>query len=273
MQYHAANEKSSCPNCRGDMHSDQLNAIAAHQTSTYCERAIRSEGAERDVYANLALRQVDAMLNSQVVNCDDLTSDQVHKIMLQFALPSKANVLARLNMHHEVIETVDEFLNLCANSEYIIDKEKVLDQKLSKAEAHLNLEEWQTALDMFRPLYEDAIDQQHLGFCSKIAAGISRAQYELGNYHEAVIEGDRAAWRVNRHHAGVHKYIALSQMKLGDIAAAKKSITRGILHEEQWDEENKKENEEVLHMILAEEAKNNKSKGMKKGKKKGRGKK
>ena len=123
---------------------------------------------------------------------------------------------------------------------------------------------------MFRPLYEDAIEQQHLGFCSCIAAGISRAQYELQNYYEAIIEGDRAAWRINRHHAGVHKYIALSQMKLGDIAAAKKSITRGILHEVQWNEDNKKENEEVLRMILVEEAKN-KSKSKKKGKKKGRG--
>jgi len=60
-------------------------------------------------------------------------------------------------------------------------------------------------------------------------------------------------------------------MKLGDITKAKKSITQGILHEGQWDEENRKENEEVLRMILAEEAKKNKPKGKKKGKKKGRG--
>ena len=215
------------------------------------------------------------MFNSQVVDCDNLTSDQVHKFKLQFLLPRKADVLARLNMHREVIETVDEFIDLCANSEYIIDKEKVLDQKITKAKTNLKLEEWQTALDMFRPLYEDAIEQQHLGFCSCIAAGISRAQYELGNYHEASVEGCRAAWEINRHHAGVHKYIALSQLKLGDIAAAKKSITRGLLLEEQWNEDNKKENEEVLRMILAEgEAKKNKQKGSKKkGKKKGRGKK
>ena len=202
-----------------------------------------------------------------------LSPDQLHKIKLQFLLPRKADVLARLNMHREQIGTIDEFLNLCA-TEYVIDKEKVLDQKISKAKAHLKLGEWQTALDMFRPLYEDAIERQHLGMCSCIAAGICRAQYELKNYHEAIIEGDRAAWEINRHHAGVHKYIALSQLKLGDIAAAKKSITRGLLLEEQWNEDNKKENEEVLRMILAEEAKNNKSKGKKKGKKKkGRGKK
>ena len=267
MTYHATNKKSSCPNCRGDMHSEQLNTIAIDQTSVYCERANRTEGAERDVYANLALRQIDTMFNSQVVDCDDLPPDQLHKIMLQHTLPRKADVLARLNMHREQIETVDEFLNLCA-TEYVINKEKVLDQKISKAKAHLKLEEWQTALDLFRPLCEDAIDQQHLGFCCCIAGGICRAQYELQNYHEAIIEGDRAAWEVNRHHAGVHKYIALSQMKLGDIAAAKKSITRGILLEEQWNEDNKKENEDVFRLILAEEAQKKQKSKKKKGKKK-----
>jgi len=271
VQYHSSNpDKSSCPNCRGDM--NELNTMAVDQGSIYCERANRSEGAERDIYINLALRHIDTMFNSQVVDCNYLSPDQLHKIKLQFLLPRKADVLARLNMHREQIGTIDEFLNLCA-TEYVIDKEKVLDQKISKAKAHLKLGEWQTALDMFRPLYEDAIERQHLGMCSCIAGGICRAQYELQNYHEAIIEGDRAAWEINRHHAGVHKYIALSQMKLGDIAAAKKSITRGILHEEQWNEDNKKENEEVLRMILAEEAKNNKAKGKKKGKKKGRGKK
>jgi len=102
---------------------------------------------------------------------------------------------------------------------------------------------------------------------------MSRVHYELQNYNQVVNEGDRATYLDNRVREGVHKYIALSQMKMGDIAAAKKSITRGILHEEQWNEDNKKENEEVLRMILAEEAKNNKSKGKKKGKKKSRGKK
>ena len=64
-------------------------------------------------------------------------------------------------------------------------------------------------------------------------------------------------------------------MKLGDITAAKKAITRGILYEEQWEEENRKENEEVLRMILAEEANhtNTKPKSKRKGKKKSRGKK
>ena len=49
-----------------------------------------------------------------------------------------------------------------------------------------------------------------------------------------------AAWGQNQYHCGVHKYVALSQMKMGDMPGAKKSITRGVLHEEQWNEENLK---------------------------------
>jgi hypothetical protein len=97
----------------------------------------------------------------------------------------------------------------------------------------------------------------------------------LKNYHEASVEGCKAAWGQNRYHCGVHKYVALSQMKMGDMSGAKKSITRGVLYEEQWNEENLKENKEVLRLILAADEENTKPKIKKKGKKKkgGRGKK
>ena len=64
-------------------------------------------------------------------------------------------------------------------------------------------------------------------------------------------------------------------MKMGDMSGAKKSITRGVLHEEQWNEENLKENKEVLRLILAADDESAKPKSKKKGKKKkgGRGKK
>ena len=169
-------------------------------------------------------------------------------------------------MHREVIDTVDKFMNICNTADDIKPYE-IMHARLGKAKAHLGLEEWQSALDMLKPLYEDC-KKKHQEYCFIIAADICRAEYELGNYQEASVEGCRATSFHNRFLPGVHKYVALSQMKMGDIAEAKKTITRGLLLEEQWNEENKKENEEVLRMILAEEAKNNKSKGKKKGKKK-----
>ena len=138
------------------------------------------------------------------------------------------------------------------------------------AKSHRDLKEWQSALEMFELVYDDCKVQNNVGQGSAVVAEMSRVHYELQNYNQVIIEGDRATYLDNRVREGVHKYIALSQMKLGDISGAKKTITRGILYEEQWNEDNKKENEEVLRMILVEEAKN-KSKSKKKGKKKGRG--
>ena len=227
------------------------------------------------MYTDLALQQVDASFISSHSSRDNqpLFAEYANQ-EVKFVLPSKICCLAALDMHHEVIEKVDEFMNLCATTDSDVDAEQIIVTRMLKANAHLELGEWTMALDLFTLLYEDCKEQhQHQQNCYAIASGISRAQYELHNYHDAIGYGCRAV-RGNRFRAGVHKYIALSQMKMGDIAAAKKTITRGILHEQQWNEENRKENKEVLRMILAkEETQNTKSKSRKKGKKKNRGKK
>ena len=271
MQYHRSNsEKSSCPNCRGDVNSDQLGSTTVDQMATFVERAKMSQGAEREVYVNLTLRQIDATFNfhSPEDHLDSKDRLQLNTIV------AKTTILRELNMHREVIDTVDNYMELCATTEGV-KVDNILYARMSKARAHIGLEQWETALGMYQILNEDC-KERHQQYCCAIAAGISRAQYELQNYHEASLEGARAAYRHNRYHARVHKYIALSQMKLGDIAEAKKTITRGLLYEEQWNEENRKENEEVLRMILAkEETQNTKSKSStkKKGKKNSKGKK
>ena len=179
-------------------------------------------------------------------------------------------------MNRKVIETADEFMNLCATTDHDVSSKMIFQSRMIIAKSHRDLKEWQSALDMFELVYDDCKVQNNVGQGSAVVAEMSRVHYELQNYNKVIIEGDRATYLDNRVREGVHKYIALSQMKLGDIAAAKKSITRGILYEEQWNEENRKENEEVLRMILAkEETQNTKTKSStkKKGKKKGRGKK
>ena len=269
VQYQATNPvKNSCPNCRGD--AQNIGLKASGQMVIFTERAKKSKGAERDVYVNLVLRQIDAAAFSRHSSFKDHL-DSKDRLVVD-TIFAKTTVLGELNMHREVIDTVDKFMNICDTANDIRPYE-IMHARLGKGKAHVGLEEWQSALDVLKPLYEDC-KKKHQEYLFIIAANICRAEYELGNYQEATLQGCRAAYRQYRYFAGVHKYIALSQMKMGDIAAAKKSITRGIFHEEQWDEENKKENKEVLRMILAEEAKNNKSKGKKKGKKKkGRGRK
>ena len=270
MHYHEANPgKNSCPNCRGE--AKNVGLKASGQMVIFTERAKRSEGAEKEMYVNLALRQIDAAFSRYSSFKDHL--DSKDRLVVD-TIVAKTTVLGELNMHREVIDTVDKFMDICDTADDI-DPFEIMHARLGKAKAHLGLEEWQTALDMFNSLYEDC-RAKYQEYCSVILTKISRAQYELQNYREAYKYGCRAILGDHRYHAGVHKYIALSQMKLGDISKAKKAITKGILHEEQWNEENRKENEEVLRMILAEEAKhtNTKSNGKKKGKKKkGRGKK
>ena len=266
MQYQAVNNgKGSCPNCRGDhVGADQIGSKTAGQMAVYVERAKRSDGVEREVYVNLALQQIEA---AYCLSSFEDHLDPKDRLLID-TIVAKTTVLGELNMHREVIDTVDKFMNICDTADDI-EPDDVMDARLARARAYLNLEEWQTALDMLRPLYEDC-KKENQRYCSVILTKISRAHYELSNYHEAIIEGNNAV-KGSRFRVGVHKYIALSHMKLGDITKAKKSITQGILHEGQWDEENRKENEEVLRMILAEEAKKNKPKGKKKGKKKSRG--
>jgi len=270
IHYHDANPgKNSCPNCRGD--AQNIGLKASGQMVIFTERAKKSEGAEKEMYVNLALRQIDAAFSRHSSFKDHL--DSKDRLVVD-TIVAKTTVLGELNMHHEVIDTVDKFMNICDTADDIRPYE-IMHARLGKGKAHLGLEEWQSSLDVLKPLYEHC-KKKHQEYLFTIAADICRAEYELGNYQEATLQGCRATALHNRFIPGVHKYVALSQMKMGEISRAKFAITAGIFHEAQWDEENKKENKEVLRVILAEEAQNNKPKSSiskKKGKKKGRGKK
>ena len=173
VEYQTTNlGKGSCPNCRGDM--SEIGSVASKQMGVYIERAKRSHGAEREVYLNLALQQIEASMNIQSV-----FQDQYYKNQLQInTLFAKCGVYSILDMHCEVIEKVDEFMELCAASTHGVDAdtslENIIEARMYKAEAYLGLEEWQTALDWFKSLYEDCKDK-HRGIGSNIAAGISRA--------------------------------------------------------------------------------------------------
>jgi len=261
--------KGSCPNCRGDIRKG-IGSEAGEQLMVYAERAKLSHGAEREMYIDLALRHIDDTTSFDSIKLSKHQKDHVQLGKLY----SKLTVFRHLDMHRKVIETADEFMNLCATTDHDVSAKMIFQSRMIIAKSHRDLKEWQSALDMFELVYDDCKVQNNVGQGSAVVAEMSRVHYELQNYNKVIIEGDRATYLDNRVREGVHKYIALSQMKLGDIAAAKKTITRGILYEEQWNEDIKKENEEVLRMILAEEAQQNpKSKSKKKGKKKGRGKK
>ena len=78
--------------------------------------------------------------------------------------------------------------------------------------------------------------------------GLARTKYELVKYDEAIEVGS-VAIKEFRHFPGVHKYVALSQKAKGDIDEAKKTISRAILYEEHWDEDNLQTNKELLQEL------------------------
>jgi len=72
----------------------------------------------------------------------------------------------------------------------------------------------------------------------KILMGYCRCMYEFGEYETSIKLG-QAAIALGRHHAGVHKYVALSQQALGRIEESIRRATQAAFYEAPWDDENR----------------------------------
>ena len=75
----------------------EIGSVASKQMGVYIERAKRSHGAEREVYLNLALQQIEAAMNIQSV-----FQDQYYKNQLQ--INTSFAKYSILDLHHEVIK-------------------------------------------------------------------------------------------------------------------------------------------------------------------------
>ena len=84
----------------------------------------------------------------------------------------------------------------------------------------------------------------------KSSMGLCRCLFELGGYYHAIDSG-KYALDVDRHFPGVHKYIALSEERIGNIESAKKLMCRAVLYETPWDEGNVMENLKALNEIVS----------------------
>lgn len=79
----------------------------------YVQRANNSQGEEREVYISLALRQIDDTVMIRHFE------SQMHTNACRIgALFSKSMVLGELRMYKDVVDTADEFLSLCSNTQY-----------------------------------------------------------------------------------------------------------------------------------------------------------
>ena len=98
-------------------------------------------------------------------------------------------------------------------------------------------------ISLFEVLLECNTNQQHT-----IRMGLSMNFYEVGDYEESINYGIKAI-KSCRNVKGVHKYVALDQKAIGDIDAAKKTLSRAVLYEAPWDEENLTNNLQMLNKL------------------------
>jgi tetratricopeptide (TPR) repeat protein len=130
---------------------------------------------------------------------------------------------------------------------------RLVDVKIDFAEAHETLGNWLEALEIYDDTRSTIDDETIDGLQHRtLIAGTARCLHHLGVYDSAVNFGE-AAFFMNRQHPGGHMLIALPQLALGQVEAARTTMRRGIVYEDPWDDENRQKNIEFLHECLRTE--------------------
>ena len=226
-----------CPYCRGEIPNVWVKA--AERSILYSNRARRSsEGSEEQKkYAKLAIAEIDALL--------ELTTEKDTECYLKL-LFTKATMTAMIDQPEETVKIANKILLLNKKHPGILKLEQVEVTKYSQAEAYVALGKWEEAEKIYKTLYNTCMQS---GFHnSLVLMGLARTNYELGKYDEAVEIGS-VAMKEFRQCPGVHKYVALSQKAKGDIDEAKKIMSRAILCEYHWDEDNLQKNKQILREL------------------------
>jgi tetratricopeptide (TPR) repeat protein len=124
------------------------------------------------------------------------------------------------------------------------------------AEAHEAIVNWEEAraiyVTMLKETLNDDPETADAPQNRMIFTGLSRCMYQVGLYDRAIAAGE-GALAMNRHFPGVHKLIALPQLALGQVEAARTTMRRGVVYETPWDEENREKNIAFLEECLRDE--------------------
>jgi len=81
-------------------------------------------------------------------------------------------------------------------------------------------------------------------------ADFTWCMYQLGEYEQAISIGQDAVIEMNRTYAKSHKYVALSQQKIGRLDNAITTMRQAVCYETPWDAANLQENRELLAQLL-----------------------
>jgi tetratricopeptide (TPR) repeat protein len=121
-------------------------------------------------------------------------------------------------------------------------KARLFDLKLLQAYSYQDMKKWEEAIRIYISMFE-AMDGTEVGSPvqqRKIFMGISQCFYETGKYEKSISSAS-AAIEMNPYFPGVYKFKALSQRAKGELGEAVKTMTRAVLYETPWDDDNRAE--------------------------------
>jgi tetratricopeptide (TPR) repeat protein len=257
--------RETCPICRSEA-SNVVNSML-EKAQMYASRANRCQATDdvKKRYREEALEEVEKVLRirpphlqafftkaeilkslgdpgmaietlSQMAELDDQRQAEVAHI---------ESLLQRAEDEQEELLDEAELIQKNSGSRLKGGKARHFDLKLLQAEAYQDMKEWEEAMKIYISLLEAtmSVDEDIVGSPiqqRQIFMGLSRCFYEAGVYEKS-ISAASAAIEMNPHFPGVYKFKALSQRAMGELDEAVKTMTRAVLYETPWDDDNKAE--------------------------------
>ena len=116
--------------------------------------------------------------------------------------------------------------------------DNLFDLHLNMAECKASMGDYDGALEIYDASYKEMSLECMRDHQRKMYMGMSKCMYHLGKYKKAISLGERAIG-YERTFPQIHKYMALSQMAIGDTQAALRTLSRAVCYEAPWNEANR----------------------------------
>jgi len=213
---------SHCPTCRGEAGPGKvINALVA--ISQQCLEKVKTKGSN-DRNSEEELVQVLAELDKVLGMKEQSGAD--------FAIyASKAQILLFLSRPNDALACLAAFDRVNDDKNWKNDSMDGSAMRLLEAEAYIQLEDWETAMDRSIPKAAGAMGASQFRQIHMLQA---KCQYHLGKYDQAIraIDGILQIWGPRyRHYPGIRKYKALAEKAKGDVEAALTTMNQAVLYE------------------------------------------
>ncbi|KAL3942013.1 MAG: hypothetical protein SGBAC_003725 [Bacillariaceae sp.] len=122
-------------------------------------------------------------------------------------------------------------------------------------EVEENAGNWEAAKELYIAMIENLKDHPDIAITPQhrtMLLGLSRCEYHLQNYDQALAVGEVAV-EIQRSYPFCHKYIALSYKAMGHMEGAKVTMARALVYEAPWDDQHREEVLQLYREIIGEE--------------------